>query len=81
MIGTAAQPLGSHVANCSECPNAWRVLGADGRPRPNFAWSDPSDFRTQEQALAAEGVAFSDGTADASRRLSPAELNFLIVGS
>lgn len=75
LVGTAAQPLGVHVAACSECPNAWRVLGADGRPRPNFGWSDPSDLRSQEQALAAEGVLFHEGVADQSQRLSPDELS------
>lgn len=74
VVGTAAQPLGNHVAGCEECPNAHRVLGADGRPRPNFAWSDATDQRTQEAALASEDVSFTNGAADPSRRLDPAEL-------
>lgn len=77
VVGTAAQPLGGHVARCAACPNAWRVLGGDGRPRPNFQWSEPADTRTQEGALAAEGVTFTDGVAGRGRRLGPAELNGL----
>lgn len=61
VVGTAAQPLGQHLSRCDECPNAWRVLGGDGRPRPNFKWSDPTDTRTQEQALAGEGITFTAG--------------------
>lgn len=80
VVGTAAQPLGGHLARCAECPNAWRVLGGDGRPRPTFEWSDPTDTRSQEEALAAEGVSFSHGTAEPDRRLGPAEINSLIGG-
>ncbi len=80
VVGTAAQPLGQHIARCDECPNAWRVLGGDGRPRPNFKWSDPTDRRTQEEALAAESVTFTTGVADPVKRLGPAELNRLIAG-
>jgi alkylated DNA nucleotide flippase Atl1 len=74
VVGTAAQPLGQHVTVCDECRHAWRILGTNGRPRPNFTWADPSDARTQEQALASEGVRFTDGIADASQRLTGAEL-------
>jgi alkylated DNA nucleotide flippase Atl1 len=80
VVGTAAQPLGGHMSRCEECPNAWRVLGGDGRPRPNFAWSDPTEVRTQEEALSAEAVTFTHGVADPSKRLKAAELNHLIVG-
>ncbi|QXC60785.1 MGMT family protein [Aquihabitans sp. G128] len=73
-MGTAAQPLGQHIANCPDCPNAQRVLGSDGRPRPNFAWSDPTDRRTQREALEGEGVTFSDGRASTRQRLAPSEL-------
>lgn len=73
-IGTAAQPLGQHIANCPDCPNAQRVLGADGRPRPNFAWADPTDTRTQREALEAEGVAFTGDAAPQSCRLLAGDL-------
>lgn len=80
VVGTAPQPLGQHIAICDDCDNAWRVLGADGRPRPNFKWSDPADARTQEEVLDAEGVRFRNGAADQTQRLAPAELNTLISG-
>jgi alkylated DNA nucleotide flippase Atl1 len=51
VIGTAPQPLGQHVTTCTSCANAYRVLGADGRPRAGFHWTDASDLRTQQQAL------------------------------
>lgn len=74
VVGTAAQPLGQHVAACQSCAHAWRVLGTDGRPRPNFAWSDPTDQRTPEQALTDEGVRFTNGAADPGQRLATEEL-------
>jgi alkylated DNA nucleotide flippase Atl1 len=80
VVGTAAQPLGQHIARCEACPNAWRVLGGDGRPRLNFKWSDPTDTRTQEQALVGEGITFTAGAADPAKRLGPAELNRLLSG-
>ncbi len=79
VVGTAAQPLGQHIATCPLCPNAHRVLGTDGRPRPNFAWTDPTDTRTQQEALDAQGVPFVDGVADPSRRLSAEELDALLA--
>ncbi|HEX9970417.1 MAG TPA: hypothetical protein VGB03_09770, partial [Acidimicrobiales bacterium] len=78
IIGTAAQPLGLHVASCAACSNPWRVVGADGRPRAGFALSDPSDRRSQADALMAEGVPFVNGAADPSARLTPNELNALL---
>jgi alkylated DNA nucleotide flippase Atl1 len=77
VVGTAAQPLGQHIARCSECSNVWRVLGADGRPRPNFSWANPSDERTQQEALASDDVAFANGVADRGKRLGPSALNQL----
>lgn len=79
VIGTAAQPLGQHLSRCEQCPNAWRVLGSDGKPRPNFKWSDPTDTRTQEDAVAAEGVEFPHGAADPAKRLGRTELNRLVA--
>lgn len=78
ITGTAAQPLGGHLAKCAACPNAWRVLGSDGRSRPNFEWSDPMDRRTQEQALLAQGVRFANGAADQRQRLSRSDLEALM---
>ncbi len=74
LIGTAAQPLGQHIAGCADCPNAQRVLGADGRVRPNFAWSDTSESRTPEQMLIEEGVSVRAGVADPAQRMSTEDL-------
>ncbi|MFL6239310.1 MAG: hypothetical protein ACJ735_07480 [Actinomycetes bacterium] len=81
VVGTAAQPLGNHVTHCSTCDHAWRVLGGDGRPRPNFRWADPNDRRTQQEALEAEGLLFDRGSASTSQRLTSADLTDLIPTS
>jgi alkylated DNA nucleotide flippase Atl1 len=78
VIGTAPQPLGQHVTTCTSCANAYRVLGADGRPRAGFHWTDASDLRTQQQALEAEGVSFETGQADPHRRLSIDDLERIL---
>lgn len=45
----------------------------------SFTWTDPNDTRDPEEMLRAEGVTFSDGSADASQRLSSDELALLIA--
>lgn len=64
LIGTATLPLGGHIANCTECLNAQRVLGSEGRVRPNFAWTDPTDTRSPQQMLESEGLTFSSSGAN-----------------
>lgn len=76
MVGTGAQALGQHLATCPECANAHRVLGGGGKPRPSFAWSDPADTRSQQEALEEEGITFPDG-ADPARELTVDELRYL----
>lgn len=78
LVSAAAQPLGQHITRCSECPNAWRVLGGDGKPRPGFTWSDQGRVESQEEALSREGVRFSDGAALPDQRLSRDELEALL---
>jgi alkylated DNA nucleotide flippase Atl1 len=78
LVGTAAQPLGQHIQHCAACPNAQRVLGADGKPRPGFSWGDPTETRSQQDWLEAEGVRFSDGAADPTRHLNAAALSALV---
>jgi len=69
LIGTSAQPVGNHVANCADCPNAYRVLGHDGRASTGFRWADSAETRTCQQVLEGEGLVFTDGRADATSRL------------
>jgi alkylated DNA nucleotide flippase Atl1 len=76
-VGTAAQPLGAHVATCQHCTNAHRVLKADGTVAPNFRWSDPDDDRDPMEMLRAEG-ALVNGKPDPARELSSDDLEVLI---
>jgi hypothetical protein len=54
------------------------VLGAGGKPRPNFGWTDPADTRTQAEVLQAEGVDMSSGAAKPAQRMSADELLGLV---
>jgi len=76
-VGTAAQALGQHVANCRQCTNAYRVLRSDGTVAPGFRWSDPDDPRDPVELLTEEG-AFIDGKPDPDRELSSDDLQALI---
>lgn len=77
VAGTAPQPLGNHLSTCIECPNAWRVLGSNGRSSPSFQWSSGDTDRTQEEVLVSEGLRFERGVADPEQRLSEAEIRDL----
>jgi alkylated DNA nucleotide flippase Atl1 len=76
-VGTAAQPLGNHVATCTQCSNAHRILRSDGSVAEDFRWSDPDDRRDPAELLRAEGV-FVDGKPDPARELSSDDLQALI---
>lgn len=74
-IGSHPIAVGQHLTRCDTCEHAYRVLGADGRPRTNFTWADPSETRTCRQVLEAEGVTFdSSGSADPTRHVGAAQL-------
>jgi len=78
--GTAPVPVGAHVANSPALVNAYRVLGADGKPRPEFRWTDPNDTRSVVDVLRADGVRFgNNGEADPTQRIDPVELEALIT--
>jgi len=81
LVGTAPQPLGQHITSCPTCPNARRVLGADGRPRQNFAWTDPTDERSQQEALEEEGVRFVAGVAADEQRVRSHQLAAQLAAS
>jgi alkylated DNA nucleotide flippase Atl1 len=74
VVGTAAQPLGSHIVRCEHCVNGHRILGANGRIPPGFRWSDPARTDDPVHVLQSEGVRFQSGRADEGQRLTAAEL-------
>ena len=77
-VGTAAQPLGQHIATCEDCHNAWRILDAQGRSTPQFKWADLARKDTQQEALQSEGISFTgDGRADMEARITAEELEGL----
>ncbi|WP_411574237.1 DNA-binding protein [Streptomyces fradiae] len=70
VIGSHAVPVGTHLATCGQCPNAWRVLNTAGRISPGFRWTDPTRTDSPADVLATEGIRFDAGTADPTARLS-----------
>jgi hypothetical protein len=76
-IGTAAQPLGTHVATCLQCTNAHRVLTSEGTVAANLRWNDLSDDRNPMEMLQAEG-ALLNGRPDPARELGSDDLQVLI---
>lgn len=77
-IGTAPQPLGTHITRCQQCSYPWRVLTSEGRVASGFAWSDPNDDRQPADLLVEEGVRLVDGVADGEQRLDSEALTTLI---
>ena len=77
-VGTSPQPLGQHITQCRECPNAHRVLKFNGSIARGFSWADPADTRDPRAVLEGEGISFTDGTADRSRMLTAEQLRALI---
>jgi alkylated DNA nucleotide flippase Atl1 len=78
VVGTAAMPVGQHISACPECPNAYRVLGSDGKPREGFKWGDASETRSQQQWLEEEGVVFSGDRAVDAHKLRAPDLRGLV---
>ncbi len=71
--GTAAMPVGQHVAQMPAEANAYRVLSADGSVREEFAWTDPEDTRDVHEVLAAEGIEFDEAQRASDAQRMPAE--------
>lgn len=78
VVGTAAQPLGTHISRCSQCVNAHRVLTSSGAVADRFAWTDGDERRTPEELLRSEGVHVEGGHADQSKRLEVDDLRSLL---
>lgn len=75
-IGLPAQPVGTHIARCPDCPHGGhRVLTADGTASEGFHWHDSDDTRTAREVLQAEGLSFDGGgRAPEEARLSAEDL-------
>jgi alkylated DNA nucleotide flippase Atl1 len=80
-IGSAPQAVGNHVATCTQCTNAYRVLTHEGRISPSFRWGNPSDTRDPVDVLRTEGVPVLDGKADSARMLISDDLVAMLEDS
>ena len=77
-IGSAAQPVGTYIAN-TDLPNAYRVMRSSGHIPPEFRWIDEDDTRDPRALLEAEGVEFSaSGAASRAQFLDAEALSQLI---
>jgi alkylated DNA nucleotide flippase Atl1 len=77
-VGTGAQAMARHLAGCSRCVNAYRVLTWDGTIAEEFRWPHAEDGRDPADVLTAEGVTFAGGRADPKQQISAEELLALI---
>ena len=73
-VGSHPRALGGHIANCTKCENAWRVLQSGGTLSPAFRWGDPDNTRDPRELLSAEGVRFLGDRAHPDDQLSRSEL-------
>jgi hypothetical protein len=72
-------PVGAYLGSNPTVMGAYRVLTADGKISPAFRWADGSDRQPPRELLRDEGVRFDpSGRADASQRLTAAELATLL---
>ncbi|ROQ64730.1 uncharacterized protein with ParB-like and HNH nuclease domain [Rathayibacter sp. PhB152] len=77
-VGTGAQAMARHLAGCSRCVNAYRVLTWDGTIAEEFRWPDTEDKRNPADVLTAEGVTLTGRRADPEQQISLEELLALI---
>lgn len=77
-VGTAPQPLGSHLTSCDACPNPYRVLTWDGRVADSFRWSSSDEKRHPSEILMQEGIRFEDNHADKTQQLLLEDLLALV---
>lgn len=79
LIGSAAQPVGSHLMNTPGVLNAHRVLTHKGKPAEGFRWSSGEDRGDPRELLSAEGVEFTaGGAARPEQRLTSGDLSMLL---
>lgn len=71
-IGSAAQPVGTYLAN-NEAPTAYRVLRSSGHVPSEFRWIDENDTRDPRALLEAEGIEFSASGAASREQFLDAE--------
>jgi alkylated DNA nucleotide flippase Atl1 len=80
--GTAAVPVGRHMAESPAGGNAYRVLASNGSVSEDFRWADPDDPRDVRDVLIAEKIEFDrHGCAAEDQRISAEELSALIEES
>ncbi|PPF63530.1 hypothetical protein C5E16_15400 [Clavibacter michiganensis] len=77
-VGTGAQAMARHLAGCSRCVNAYRVLTWDGTIAEEFRWPDKEDKRDPADVLSAEGIQLARGRADPEQQMSSEELLALV---
>lgn len=79
VIGSHAVPVGRHLANTSNVPNAYRVLTAEGTVSPGFRWGTSEDRGEIHEVLRQDGIDFNEsGVANASQRLRSSDLAHLV---
>ncbi|MDI5965668.1 MGMT family protein [Streptantibioticus silvisoli] len=79
-INSHALPVGTHIGNCGQCPNAWRVLTVKRRVSARFRWTDPERTDTAVDVLRSEGILFDGSTADRGFRMTAQELSQSLNG-
>lgn len=79
LTGCHPKEIGSYLARAHELTNAWRVLLAEGKVSPSFAWSG-EDRGDPHAYLRKEGVRISRGlVADPSQRIHVEGLRRLLA--
>jgi alkylated DNA nucleotide flippase Atl1 len=79
LTGHHQREIGGHIARAHDLKNAWRVLLAEGKVSPNFAWPG-EDLGDPHALLRKEGVRFSPSlVADRTQRLHVEDLRKLLT--
>ena len=79
VTGLANQQVGGWLKE-NEHSSAHRVLGADGKISPSFAWPDPDRTDDPRQVLEQEGISFDEWTrASLTQRVSAEDLRDIVA--